>query len=593
VIEAFWLTTLVPGYALLQVFYPEDMRRGLLATLSWSYVLSVALMAPIVALAFAVHFNVRTVGLLYFALVLFGAIAAVRFGGFRRLRRLVRSTHWFEVALVLCAVAVTVPLGGSATDDSFTHAAKIRYIRDVGFFLQDPYSPLNVIETRWHVNVHHALYAIESWVSGQEPLDLWFRSAWFFRLTGLGAVGFLAAAVFRSRWIGAVAMLGALVYLVTKKSAVYPFSITAFTVFPVLLALVIDVLERPTRSRYVRVLLCSLSLAALHVGTWFLDCLALGPAIAVWALWRRGVRDAWRRALPSVAALATGVPFLLVSALQPNYVDAQQGQEHLWMVRTIDVGSGWRFTIIDPIQYSWMLPMLAAILVLLFVAGRAFRTRLAIMAATLVTAMVFMFTPGVVDALNRVVPYWLVWRFRFVAEVIGFATVAGGLAWITRPMLRTRLARMGLALAVLCGGLAVFRQDILDYAVDRARHRLWLQNARDLQEAVRPVVPADSLVAADPQWSLVLPAVHLARVMAQDLHHANPADGGLLERYADTRELLADGTPMQRRRAIIAKHGINFILVRDAAGSAALDAFDRLGELISTERGFRVYKIRQ
>jgi hypothetical protein len=68
--------------------------------------------------------------------------------------------------------------------------------------------------------------------------------AWFFRLTGIGAIGFLAATVFRSRWSGCLAMLGVLVYLAMKKAVAYPFSLTAFSVFPILLALTIDALER-------------------------------------------------------------------------------------------------------------------------------------------------------------------------------------------------------------------------------------------------------------------------------------------------------------------------------------------------------------
>jgi hypothetical protein len=556
---------------------------------TWSYLLTVAIMAPVVALAFTVHLSIRTVSVSYFMLLLASVISLGRTGWIRSVRQLFRSTHWFEVGLVILTVAVTIPLGGSATDDSFPHAAKIRYMRDVGFYLQDPYSPLTVMETKWHVSVHHTLYAIESWIGDIEPLDLWFRTAWFFRLTGIGAIGFLAATVFRSRWIGAVSMLGVLVYLAMKKAVAYPFSMTAFTVFPVLLALTIDALEKPGRSRYVRVALCSLALAAVHVGTWFVDCLALAPTVAVWAIWRYGFHDAWPRVLAIGAALAVGVPLLLVSALQPNYVDAQQGDQHLWMIRTIHLGSFWSFTVIDPTHYSWMLPVLAAIL-LLIIAGRSLVPRIALLAGTLVTAMSFMFTPGIVDSLSKVIPYWLAWRFRFVGEVIGFVTVAGGLAWAMRPALPTRLARMGLALAVLCGALAVFRQDILDYALDRSRHRLWLQNSRELQAAARDVIPAHSLVAADPQWSLVLPAVHLARVMGQDLHHANPADGGLLERYSEAAELLAENTSLDRRRQIIAKNHIDFILVRNEADSK--NRFDDLGPLVSSRHGFLVYKLR-
>jgi hypothetical protein len=261
------------------------------------------------------------------------------------------------------------------------------------------------------------------------------------------------------------------------------------------------------------------------------------------------------------------------------------------MIRTIHLGSLWSFTVIDPTHYSWMLPIIAAI-ALLFIVGVRMRPTVAILAGTMLTAMIFMFTPGLVDALSRLIPYWLAWRFRFVAEAIGFVTVAGGLAWLARPMLPTRLARMGLALAVFCGALAVFRQDILDYAVDRGRHRLWLQNSRELQETVKDVIPPHSLVAADPQWSLVLPAVHLARVMGEDLHHANPADGELLERYARSEELLAEATPRERRKAIIDQYRIQFILLRDDGAQRVRDDMAMLGDVVSSRHGFLLYRTR-
>ena len=59
-LDLFWLTTLVPGFALMRRYYPSDTRRGLLPTVTWSYLLTVAIMAPFVALAFTAHLSVRT-----------------------------------------------------------------------------------------------------------------------------------------------------------------------------------------------------------------------------------------------------------------------------------------------------------------------------------------------------------------------------------------------------------------------------------------------------------------------------------------------------------------------------------------------------
>jgi hypothetical protein len=72
-----------------------------------------------------------------------------------------------------------------------------------------------------------------------------------------------------------------------------------------------------------------------------------------------------------------------------------------------------------------------------------------------------------VDGLSAVIPYWLAWRFRFVSEAIGFVTIAGGLAVVARPVTSDAAGSCGPVAARLCGALAVLREDILEYAVDR------------------------------------------------------------------------------------------------------------------------------
>jgi hypothetical protein len=100
------------------------------------------------------------------------------------------------------------------------------------------------------------------------------------------------------------------------------------------------------------------------------------------------------------------------------------------------------------------------------------------------------------DVICRFIPYWLVRRARFVGEVIAYANGAGALAWMARRTLRTRLPRMAFAVTVFCAGLVVFRVSINDYFIDRMDQRRALEDARDLQEAVRDL-PVRALVAAD------------------------------------------------------------------------------------------------
>ena len=542
----FWFSTLVPGFALLQTVFPYDMKRGLLGALSLSFVLTIALTTPIIIVAYGLHLTVSTVGVLYLGLVLLGLIGIASFGRWPLLRRSLRGAHWPEIGVILFVIAITVPLGGSATDDSFPRSATIRYLRDVGFRMQDPYSPIPLVETKHHANPQFALYAIVSQLTGEEPLEVWFKSAWFFRLLGVGGVGFLAATVFRSRWIGTIAMIGALGFLASLKAITYPYAVASYVVVPILLAQIIDQLERPTHRGYVKILLSSLSLGLIHVGHWLIAAICLLPPAFLWAVWQHRGKGFWRVTLLIVAALLPGIPLLLITALQPNYVDAQQGQLHLWMLRTIDLGHGWKFSIIDPTHFTWMLPTVA-VTALLLALRRQCRVTQLFLAAVFLTSMVYMFTPVFVDALAKHIPYWLIQRARFIGEVIAYVSIAGGLAWVSRRALPTRACRMGFAITVFCAGIVVFRVSIKDYFEQRQAHRHWLQRARELQEVVHGLLPERAMVAADPEWSLVLPAVHVAAVMAPELFHANPADANLLQRHKEREELARsrdiDGAP--------------------------------------------------
>jgi hypothetical protein len=293
-----------------------------------------------------------------------------------------------------------------------------------------------------------------------------------------------------------------------------------------------------------------------------------------------------------LGALLPGLPFLIITALPPNYVDAQQGLAHLWMLRTIDLGHGWRFSIVDPAQYIWMLPTMAITGLLLAVRSPA-KMKQAVLAAVLVTAMVCMFTPFLFDALSKVLPYWLVRRARYVAEVIAFASITGGFAWLSRAALRSRASRIAFALTVACASLVAFRAGIKSQIEGYRPQLAWLQRARELQETVGPVVPAGALVAANPEWSLVLPAVHLSAVMAPELFNANPADGALLQRYRDAQELLASATTLERRREILAQDRVDFVLIGDNPDRGVQDALASLGDLVADRHGFRVFKVRR
>ena len=70
----FWLSTLIPGFAMLLAVCPGDLRRGLLATLAWSFGLTVALISPVVVIAHWLELTTPTVASLYLGLVALGLL---------------------------------------------------------------------------------------------------------------------------------------------------------------------------------------------------------------------------------------------------------------------------------------------------------------------------------------------------------------------------------------------------------------------------------------------------------------------------------------------------------------------------------------
>lgn len=377
----FWLSTLIPGFAVLQVFFPFDVRRGIFATLTWSFVLTVAITTPIVVLAHLMHLTTPTVASIYCTLVILGFVGIIKYTRWSIIRQSLRLGFYPELGVILAMVVVTGFMGGGARWDHQMHSAKILYLRDMGFSLQDPYSPLQVIESKFHVNTLHGIFAVGSWLSGKEPLELWFDSAWLFRLLEFGGLEFLAVTVFRRRWYGVVTMLGALFAIGPNDANSLPMSVAAFCVFPIIMSQILDVLDRPTKSGYVKIALPSLALAAIHVGPWLLTLMCLIPSLIAWTIWRYWKRCSWFDGIISMAALMIGFPFLLFTAIQPNFAMEQQGNLFFdQMVKTINIGSYLAFHILRPTDFPWMLPV-SAIGILLLAVRKRTRARDAVFAS--------------------------------------------------------------------------------------------------------------------------------------------------------------------------------------------------------------------
>lgn len=204
--------------------------------------------------------------------------------------------------------------------------------------------------------------------------------------------------------------------------------------------------------------------------------------------------------------------------------------------------------------------------------------------------LIYMFNPVVFEILRRPIPFFVIRRAHHIGLVIAYVTLAGGIAWLVRANIRTRLTQLLFAGVVVSFGLAIFLSSVRWYYTAREQENIVLQQARELRETLRPVLSQRELICADPETSLLIPAVHVSSVMSPELGNANPADESLLERHVACSEFLDPQTRTGRRFEIASKYGIGFAVIRSDK-SDEMGSIGEVGELVAESRLFSIYRV--
>lgn len=569
----FWCSTLVPGLALARLWFPRHCRYGFLGTLAWAFVLTSCVLTPLTIVAFAAGLSARTAALGYL-LIVAAALPLLLWrlppwSSHRHLRVVLASRPMW---VALGVVAATLVLPGSARFDAEMHAAKIVEIQQVGFTLQDPHSPLAVINSAFHVNVLHLLHAAGSWLTGEPPLEFWYGSAWFFRLLCFGGVELLALRVFRRRWLAGLAVLGSAGMLGLIPDNALPSVITSYIVLPLLLAQLWDVLARPSAGAYGTLALTGTALGVMHVGHWGIFLLAIAPVVAGWATWRLYQGRPWMHGAGALfATFLPGVPFFLISILQPDYGMVAMSQELRWELSTNRV-FGITIQNLSVTSSLWIFPT-AAMTALLIVLMRRRRFPLAFLGAMFAVGVNCMYNPAVFAVVSRIVPFWMLRRLMALAVLLAALTLVAGVGWLARETLRRERQRLAFSLVVLVAGLVLYSENIAARFARVAADREALARAAEIR-ALLEGVPGRPLIAADRELSLLIPSARPAAVMAQSFGNLNPADPGLLERAAAADELLAPGTSPARRDALADRYDIDYAITRGADRRLHLTVLD-------------------
>jgi hypothetical protein len=417
-------------------------------------------------------------------------------------------------------------------------------------------------------------------------LDVFYGSAWFFRLLAIGAYGTLAVIVFRKRWVGTVVMLAALGVILTSTTISNHGHLSAMIFIPIGLAEVVRLVNRSSLRICISIALVSVALGATHVGLWVVFVICTAPTLIACTVLRILRTQLWLPAAIATVALLSSLPFILITALLPNDTAEQQGSLWMGQLRTAELG-GLRFSFLDPLDFLWILPVTAIVIVQLL-RSKPTSSSYLVLGSIFFTSCFFMFAPLELNPLSKWLPFWLMRRGHYIVRVIGYIAVAGGLAAFVLPLLRTRKSRLAFAAVVLCSIPPLFQSSFNVARRRTAMERQRLAEIRRLRSFL-PVLPGRPLVAADPELSLYLPAVQLTSVLAPEPAHGNPADVRLMERYRDGKELLDRGTSVERRRQIVSQHKVAFLLTR--AGSCP-PGLEEIADAVVEDREFALLRIK-
>jgi hypothetical protein len=328
----------------------------------------------------------------------------------------------------------------------------------------------------------------------------------------------------------------------------------------------------------------------MHVAVWLTAVLCIGLGATCWlAVGGRG-RQFLVRAGSLLLVLAAGLPFLILVAVQPNHAAEQQGTLFLEALRTIKLPIVGAMRVLDLMQFLWV-GFAAAVLVLVATMRAPNRGRVLLLLAVLAATAVLMFVPPVPGLLLHVVPVWVLRRSRYVAETVAMAGAFGGVVWMLARTLSSRRSLAALAAVALFSSVALFGQPFREWSWSADRERGLVREMDELQDVLSAMGTKRALVAADPELSLLLPAVRELSVMSPPLGHSNPADGELLSRYRDVLVFLDPATQTDRRRELANRYGIQWVLLRSRDTATQQVDWAGYGELVADRRGFRLYRL--
>lgn len=456
----FWLSTLVPGYALLRRLKASEAEGGLPATIALSALGTLTLLTPFSLVGYVAELPVRFFATAYVVLVVLAMLDLTWTNGWRTLGRVLLAgvtIEGFIVAYDLLLASMNGALCFDFETDAMFHLGRIRHLVTYGLTNQDPYFEFFAFCRYYHTNIYHALQAAGVQISRSDPFAVWLTSLLWVKLLIVGGTYTLGWCVFQRPWAAWLAGLVPAAALAPITYSVYPNNLSMYWLVPLMLAFGVQVCLKPGDWRVLpRFAAGAVVLGQIHSLYAVFAGVLLAPTLIGLIFWRLVRRQSATVPTLAIVALWLGAPFALISRYPPRTPTPARVVAEELISPVEDTEPAPRFT--DRFRNSFwnyadgtlqLMPRHAiyghrtsglvaiasgAVMALLLPRRRA---ALAVVIAT-ATAATILFVPWLCALAVEVLGgAWIVLRLRPVFVIALGVLVAGQMAYLLEPLTHT------------------------------------------------------------------------------------------------------------------------------------------------------------
>jgi len=296
-----WLALIAPGVAVLRRCAPAALGGGAAAALGVGWLAAFAVLAPCLVVAYLLRAPISLVAILAALVVVWGVLDVMRHASWRGVVRSVPPVMLLAAAVVVLDAVLAERVGAILDNDARVHVARIRFILDHGCSNSDPFvrATGEFPYPLYHTNLLHALHACIAWITGLDPLEVWFGSLGASRLMIAGAAAWTAWSLLGGRWAPWVAAVLAVLSRSVVDFTLYPNQLAPWFAVPMTVGGVAMVLAWDVSARRAIVVcaLANLVVAMMHPLYAGFVLVMLVPVLGAVAV-TRSVRHVGKRSTP-------------------------------------------------------------------------------------------------------------------------------------------------------------------------------------------------------------------------------------------------------------------------------------------------------